>query len=893
MITVPPQMRDAGVDEMAYRKVAQQCYARMMMARGQLNMFSQRFRLENGVVITCSYCWGKQDVWISIPKIEVKARKVVAEVITGFIFHPRSGKILLMTHYRHYLDYSLGFGIYLQEPVKTNYGVVGGWSNGDTELSQSYLFPLIDGDNASMLLSDKDDEEVTVAFEQPGMYGNHYWTNGDEDSFETISWKGPPTRHGSIHHEYQIPGLSIVENTLTTLTDEIPQFTVFSPNLYRQGDVVAQAPSFSWYQGSSDTGGRSLILGAMRNTDGVTFIVTQNDHQNAPAFIWLFSNGQVRSGETESVATDYLASVNNVTQPPNPYVSVVKKLKLTKPGYFLGIWCDKFSDGAAFRTDKWELIAEFPYTGNRRAWFGNLSGTEFVCSTGDAVVINASGGAFTASYAAFEQTVGTSTQTIPSGGSRYEVAYTLASNGLKYLYEYAGDEKKSGIAVLSFSASSVQNSGEWAAPVVSHTECSPYNNFEHYVTTYTDTSMDTHGLTEYCYVPILYNHTAEDIATLPHLGFNNQLYPCDVTESERPCVGYDYNNQPMGRGVIRTLRSQGWLTEWDGELPGTGHTINTNFTLTLCGVSIPIIKTTRTFLSARTPHVTQEAEEAGVVKAWIQDSCVTQKSTIYFLDERYGVCLYKTVSSTINLPRKQSQEVSHYIAYGTTARSATIIIRPEDYTATSTETWHLVIDGIDTVVATSTLELFPFGEPMDSYAYEDVCEVFCLPKIPASSHVEPSSETNTAPAAAGDFGAYEDRYDDPFGTDAQADGGTDYFYPEWCRSLPVDQFWAETAVNRYSFTMPGITSDPAGTAPYTPPEVTVEPMPVGSFARHPVLGDMYQFLISQFNGTNIVVSSANINSFIDEQLALAKNEDGSSKGLATHDTTLYYPISLV
>lgn len=860
--------------------------------RYKLNIASRKVVLNNGVTITCSYCWGKQDVWVSLPGIEVKARKVIAEVITGFIFHPRSGGILLMPHYRHYLDYSLGFGIYLQDSIRTNYGVVGGWSNGDTELLQSYLFPLIDTDNASMVLAEKD--PVVVSFKQPGMYGNHYWADNNTQSLVVISWKGPPTRHGSIHHEYQIPGLSIVEKTLTTLTDEIPQFTVFSPNLYRKGDVVAQAPYFSWYQGDSDTGGRSLILGAMRNTDGVTFIVTQNDHQNAPAFIWLFSNGQVRSGETESVAADYLASVNNVTPTPDPYVSVVKKLELTKPGYFLGIWCDKFSDGAAFRTDKWELIAEFPYTRNRRAWFGNLSGTEFVCSTGDAVVINASGGAFTASYTAFEQTVGTSTQTAHTGGSRYEVAYTLAANGLKYLYEYAGDEKKSGIAVLSFAASSVQGSGKWGEPTLSAPGASDMSGFEHFFTTYTDTSTDYYGMYEYCYTPYpWYKYTNEELNTLPKMWAQTTVSPYDVTTNSRPCIGMTYPWNPLDKGETRVTRSQGWLTEWEGELPGIGHSINTDFTLNICGVNIPIIKTARTFLAERTPHLTQEANKAGVVKAWIQDSCVTQKSTIYFLDERYGVCLYKTISSTISLPRKQSQEVCSYVAYGTVARSSTIIIRPDDYTATSTETWHLVIDGIDTVVATSTLELFPFGEPMNSYAYKDVCEVFCLPKIPASSHVEPSSETNTAPAAAGDFGAYEDRYDDPFGTDAQADGGTDYFYPEWCRSLPVDQFWAETAANRYSFTMPGITSEPYGTASYTPPEVTVEPMPVGSFARHPVLGDMYQFLISQFNGTNIVVSSANINSFIDEQLALAKNEDGSSKGLATHDTTLYYPISLV
>ena len=131
----------------------------------------------------------------------------IVQADSGFIFHPRSNPITLISYYRHYIDNSLGFSAYLIETISTIYGVAGGWSNGSTELSQSYIFPLSDTDHASMLLSEIENNVPTVYFAQPGLYGNLYWSNDDEDNLEVISWKGPPSRHGAVYHEYEIPGL--------------------------------------------------------------------------------------------------------------------------------------------------------------------------------------------------------------------------------------------------------------------------------------------------------------------------------------------------------------------------------------------------------------------------------------------------------------------------------------------------------------------------------------------------------------------------------------------------------------------------------------------------------------------------------------------------------------
>jgi hypothetical protein len=112
-------------------------------------------------------------------------------------------------------------------------------------------------------------------------------------------------------------------------------------------------------------------MGAMQGEQGL-FIVTQNDHYNAPQNVWFYSNGVRKEGENET----YLATV------ADQGVTITAAYSLTKPGFFLGLWKrGGFIDG-------WTLVTEFSYFRNELPWFGNASGTEFVCGNGDVLTVD-------------------------------------------------------------------------------------------------------------------------------------------------------------------------------------------------------------------------------------------------------------------------------------------------------------------------------------------------------------------------------------------------------------------------------------------------------------------------------------------------------------------------
>lgn len=458
------------------------------------------------------------------------------------------------------------------------------------------------------------------------------------------------------------------------------------------------------------------------------------------------------------------------------------------------------------------------------------------------------------------------------------MAYDITCSGYNKLFEYKNNVKEAAVVSLSFSASSIQNGGHWGASeylsgAAGQGANLQYLMFPKRIESFSSTS----------YIHMTETSTDQELVTLPRSTGNYGLSVWDWVPpgglSEQRYIGIDTNQQPMpqpNKGIVRAVRFEGSVQNWVGEFPGTEHEIRTDFSVQVCGVTIPLVRTIRDWKDERQVYPDQVALEKGLFFVTVTEDCVVEKSTIHFLDQRHGVCLYRKVKDEIHLS-VSGDDVTHSLSYGAWQISNTAIVMADSYTATSVEEWHLVVNGVDTIVSTAELELIPFGEPLGPGSdYAGCVRLLCFPKLPASSFI-PEAE----PASV--LGCYEDGYDDPYGEQAQADGGIDHFYPEWCRVLEEDPFWKAAASSRFSFTAPGATYQPAGIGPYTPPEVAVEPMPIGSFARHPKLGDMYQFLLYKFTGERVVISSSNINSFIDAALP---------EGQATHDATLYYPISL-
>ncbi len=120
-------------------------------------------------------------------------------------------------------------GEVIQPVLPTNYGTD---TTGDKlqTADNRYLFPLVDTELTSYLLSDAGGGDLAGTFlGQSGLFGNQYWHNGDTANLTVLSYKGRPTRH--------FPALN---DGLLGLSDTDDH--VFGYAIYQGGSVLTMAP---------------------------------------------------------------------------------------------------------------------------------------------------------------------------------------------------------------------------------------------------------------------------------------------------------------------------------------------------------------------------------------------------------------------------------------------------------------------------------------------------------------------------------------------------------------------------------------------------------------------------------------------------------------------------
>lgn len=344
------------------------------------------------------------------------------------------------------------------------------------------------------------------------------------------------------------------------------------------------------------------------------------------------------------------------------------------------------------------------------------------------------------------------------------------------------------------------------------------------------------------------------------------------------------------------------------------HNINTDYTMNFNGRIIPLVKTTRKYkhqfsrvYSMPTDIKRYSSYYLGCNwtdpewKTSISEDCVIEKSTLHHLDQTNKVLLYRYVKEQVKFAK--SVEVKGFdenvIRQGTARFRAGGQIGSVEYfnkvmvpitksIATGVEEWRLIIGDTEKVISKVEYDInvMPWGGPQ-SYLdvvtgqYVDKCED---PNGPALSiFVFPPPSSRDMPLDLDIFcNGFYDYGSDPSTLDEQDGGFKDMFYPQWCRALHLDPFW-QAAINP-RISMGGIDdSFTESDSKYVPPPPTVDPIPRGSFVKHPVLKEMYQFLTTSRNGENTITTYPDINKLIEQNLG---------KGLALGENTLYYPISL-
>ena len=187
-----------------------------------LKQFSMVRHFMDGTVIQAVSSYGHEQINIYVPpRVPVVIPEVVEEIVEihGFICHPRSDLF------------------------------PGGRTPKGEQITPAYIYPLIDNDHGSVVLTPKWTLSTMVE-----NYGNLEWLGSDGG---VLSWRGPAGRQFPMDPRNNYAGFTVLDYTDVNENDF---FTPYQNKSYKGGEVNLQFPSNSKVLGCSD---RAIIL----NTD--------------------------------------------------------------------------------------------------------------------------------------------------------------------------------------------------------------------------------------------------------------------------------------------------------------------------------------------------------------------------------------------------------------------------------------------------------------------------------------------------------------------------------------------------------------------------------------------------------------------------------------------------
>lgn len=263
------------------------------------------------------------------------------------------------------------------------------------------------------------------------------------------------------------------------------------------------------------------------------------------------------------------------------------------------------------------------------------------------------------------------------------------------------------------------------------------------------------------------------------------------------------------------------------------HSVSTSSTVDFLGNTITKYKTSRQWHMtskifvdyARCGHLETTQTAAGS----LSESCTHEHADIFYLNMQEQVCLYRKTEFHTSFSTSPSDVVAGR-GYG---GGTYLFAKFRAYITTHcTEKWVLIRNGSETVLKTDNIptgynnKLVLFISPTpDQWAEnewiffdEEILEHGCYNIYQACSIAPPDSKT---------------------ALDGTADGAM--FFPDWCRECVVDPQWSMAARHIYGACHDFVpVVDNAGD--YIEGNL-VEVLPVGDFARHPVHGDFYSFIL--------------------------------------------------
>jgi len=280
-------------------------------------------------------------------------------------------------------------------------------------------------------------------------------------------------------------------------------------------------------------------------------------------------------------------------------------------------------------------------------------------------------------------------------------------------------------------------------------------------------------------------------------------------------------------------------------------------------------------------------------KSDLSEDCKIEKDTIYYIDLSRNILFYKHEEEELKFTSASTETSAMRQKWGTSIHHK---LKIKGAKIKGKEEHVLIFNGQRRVLNTVIYEREPewemeaIGIPsLDSgvkYLDEDACAPYRDPElqqiilwgIPPSKAIPMDPEVRCR-------GFYDYGSESP-GAEPRLlrpDGGKDFFYPSWCRSMMPDPMWRSAADSRVALTWDHVP--PAGTTDYYGENVLYDPVPKGNAFIHTKLGDMFCFVYRNRDGEEFVVSE--LNGADPSGMIMALDVTGYGEDWA------YHPISVV
>lgn len=293
-----------------------------------------------------------------------------------------------------------------------------------------------------------------------------------------------------------------------------------------------------------------------------------------------------------------------------------------------------------------------------------------------------------------------------------------------------------------------------------------------------------------------------------------------------------------------------------------------------------------------------------IAHATVNEHCIRESNVPMYWDRHREIYVWKHVREELDFSVTSSKTAQFRMKWGTSKLNKVII--PTSVRVKGTEQFLMVRKGEKVVIAAAEYEYNPFpvndvqggnwglyGNVVNNISSPDSEDVACILVFPTPPKLAMCQDNDCLYYGFYDYNAVEGGFVE--NSLSKDDGGKDYFYPYWCRSMPIDPLWRQVADTRYQVIYTGAKTQVGGSlgpglnlegvTEWTPSKPLVNPWPFGSFA----LDSKENFIascVAQFGervGKGIVYNESNVGNLFE---ALTK------AGVSTRGPyTALYPVT--